>query len=55
MNAENGERWHKLYEQALKEGDADKLIKLAEEINEVLEDKELLSQRIHCTESKGTA
>ncbi len=40
MQGETGERWRKLCEQAAVEQDANKLMELIEEINELLENKE---------------
>jgi len=40
MEGETGERWRKLCEQAAVEQDANKLMKLIEEINRLLESKE---------------
>ena len=40
MQGETGERWRKLCEQAAVEQDANKLMELIEEINQLLESKE---------------
>lgn len=40
MQGETGERWRKLCEQAAVEQDANKLMELIEEINQLLENKE---------------
>lgn len=47
MKGETGERWRKLCEQVAEEQNADRLMKLIEEINQLLETKEerLLRER----------
>ena len=45
MQAETGERWHELCQQAAVEQDAQKLMQLIREINELLEAKERRLQR----------
>ena len=47
MKGEVGERWRKLCEQAAEEQDAEKLMKLIEEINQLLETKEERLVREH--------
>jgi hypothetical protein len=47
MQAETGERWRELCQQAAVEQDAQKLIQLIREINELLEMKERRLQQQH--------
>jgi hypothetical protein len=53
MQAETGERWRELCQQAAVEQDAQKLIQLIREINELLEMKERRLQQQHAP--PGTA
>lgn len=56
MRGETEERWRQLCEQAVRERDPDKLLKLTQEINRVLEEKEkrLLTEN-DAAQQKGAA
>jgi hypothetical protein len=46
MDGETGELWRKFCEQAATEEDAEKLFELAQEINRLLEEKEVRLQKL---------
>ena len=51
MHGKTGERWHELCAKAAEEQDPDKLLKLVEEINSLLQGKESRLQRNRLEES----